>query len=110
MVSALTRPCEVQINAAAMNGRSYQLHVFVLHVDNLSWSPPLDPAKWDQSTHYGGMACIFGGKGPGCATCAVRNPYNVSVDITKTLRTLGLSRHSAALRVVVIDDAGEVSA
>ena len=52
-----------------------------------------------------------GGGGPlggACPNCAARRPFDVAVDVTKTMASLGISRQDAELRVLCCDEEGEV--
>lgn len=93
-----------------MNYKSYGLYVFVLSPDAAdAWKPGDNAAAWLEAPEFGGSGAIFGGKGKECQNCVERDPYNVLVDISEVLARTGLSRHDAVLRVMCVDEEGEIS-
>jgi len=93
-----------------MGHKSYNLHVFVLpQADAETFAAPADLDEYDESPNYGGAGAVFGGKGDECTNCQTRLPFTITVDVTAALTRLGLSRHAAALRVMCVDEFGEVS-
>lgn len=88
----------------ALRGRSYALHVFVMAAAEAeAFVAPESPDDFDEVPGYAGLNGVFGSKSGQCENCLVRDPLDITVDVTDTLKRLGLSRHEAAVRVVSID-------
>ena len=90
--------------------KSLNLHVFVVkRGEGATFKPPATFSEFKGCANFSGTGAAFGGKGPLCVQCAETKPINILVDITQTLRSLGIaSRHSAELVVVVEDEFGEM--
>lgn len=91
------------------------LHVFVIQkqgeeaqetpADAIGgFTPPAYVDEFDDCPAYAGSGTIFGLFPPGgCAACKYRKPFDVSVDITATLRRNKLRKAEASLVVIVED-------
>merc|ERR1719162_2845600 len=103
----------LKVHILKMNKKSYMMHVFVMPKEEVAaWVPPkdVDPDTWMDNANYGGCAAIFCGKGDECRNCNTRPPFNVLVEVQETLGRLGLSRHAAGVRVMCVDEVGDVFA
>ena len=109
------------IDPVLIKPKSFLFHVFVLQL-NEDFSLPISMQPHDASSpteskdgssvdqelgvSYAGCGSVFGGKGNECANCRESEPINIIVDITSTLKILGLSRNQVKLVVVCEDEVG----
>lgn len=100
----------LKLRPLELANQSYMVHVFVMAKDAAKeWCPPEGGQdQWPEADGYAGSGAVFGGKGAECQNCLEREPFNVLIEVQETLAKLNLSRHDAALRVMCIDDIGEV--
>ena len=79
---------------------SYCFHVFVSPC-GAEFVPPAAEADFDGCGNYAGMVTVFGGRGARCANCDTSAPFPKFVEVTATLRRLGLAMCAAQVTVVV---------
>ena len=94
------------IDITPLRGRSVELHVFVFEKGRMSthhFHPGKDHRKWRQSPNYGGLGCVFGGKGTDCVNCKQSKPINVFVNIGQRVAQMSLTQHEVELRVWAYD-------
>ena len=90
------------IDITPLRGRSVELHVFVFEKGRMSthhFHPGKDHREWGKNPNYGGLGCVFGGKGTDCVNCKESKPINVFVDIGQRLAKMSLTQHEVELRV-----------
>ena len=71
-----------------MNGKSFQIHVFVIKIDE-EIVIPNNISEYKNCKNYAGMSAVFC-RGPGCTNCETRSPLQVFVDVTNVLNELKL--------------------
>ena len=87
--------------------KSFNLHVFISKKGDNSFAFPQSYAGIKANPHFAGTGAAFGGKGPLCKQCAETKPINIRVDVTATMKKLGLnSRHQVDVAVLCEDEYG----
>ena len=93
-----------QVKVFEFESKCYQIHAFVVAKDKQDEFKA--PATVDDidfaSPNYAGSAGIFG-RGMECENCVSRPPQDIAIDITRSLRTLGVSRYDVVAKVLVLE-------
>ena len=95
--------------------KSFELHVYLLEKSKEDkWQLPQSVEELEHSERcsddiqYCGWCAAFPGKGPSCENCQQTKPILLSVDITRSLANLNISREMAMLKVVCVDEFGQI--
>jgi hypothetical protein len=100
----------VGMNPTAFAECSYTLHIFVFKTADAchAFVPPGNLDNVATHENYAGETNIFGGRGAECENCIDREMFDRSVNVTRALNRLNLSRHDCSLYVLVESDHGEI--
>ena len=92
------------IKVSEVLGGTYVFYVFVFGKKSKNFQEFVAPAQLNQvntsSVNFGSTSLIFS-KGKDCATCANQPAFDLTIDITKTMRNLNLSVEDAVLEIFV---------
>ena len=95
--------------------KAFELHIFVMDkAKEEKWDLPSciddlnSPELCSEDIQYAGWCGAFPGKGPSCENCKQTKPILLSVDITRAMASLNLSRENAVLKVACVDEVGKI--
>eukprot|EP01060_Flectonema_neradi_P019918 TRINITY_DN2742_c0_g2_i3.p1 TRINITY_DN2742_c0_g2~~TRINITY_DN2742_c0_g2_i3.p1 ORF type:complete len:672 (+),score=149.13 TRINITY_DN2742_c0_g2_i3:1952-3967(+) len=96
------------VEIAKFESKCYQIHVFLVDKD-ADWTDPKTETDIDYSSdHYAGGQGVFG-RGSECENCVVRPPSDIIINVTETMRKLGLTRKNAKAKVYISETTTETS-
>lgn len=92
------------IKVSDYGSKCFLVHVYI--IDAAAEDEWKDPGTEDEidvdSVNYAGGQGIFG-RGNECENCIIAGPYDLTFDITSTIRALGISRYNARAKVYAVD-------
>jgi len=98
------------IDVHSLQGKSYMLHIFVLPLELLdTWRPPQGgPDVWQEDKAYAGCHAVLGRRSGNVGGARQRQTISVLVEVRQALVRQRLSRHSAGLQIMCVDQLGEI--
>eukprot|EP01084_Bolivina_argentea_P053345 97923_1 len=92
-----------QVKVYEFESKCYQIHAWIVDKDQDEYKTPetIDDIDFE-APNYAGGAGIFG-RGMECQNCVNRPPQDIAIDITRTLRELGLNRYKVKPIIKVLE-------
>ena len=97
-----------QVKVYEFESKCYQIHCYIIDgdkEDEFKEPATIDDIDYD-APNYAGGAGIFG-RGMECQNCVNRPPQDIIIDITRTLRELGIDRYKAKAKIYILETTEE---